>query len=290
MKYGAHIFLWIDRWGSQHLPLIAQARALGLDCLEIAVGNDVAFDAKAIRQQLETTGMELFSSPGGVWPMEMDISLSDSRQVQKALDWHKQWIAISAEAGAIAYTGALYGHPGNVLRQAPDPDEHKRICENLNQLADYAAGMGVKIVLEPMSHFRTHIANTAEQLASLIQGADHNNLYALMDTYHMVTELRDYGAAVDTLGEQLFCLHACENDRGVPGGGIIPWHSIAEGLVRNNFDAYVLFESYNSTLRNGDFAYERGMFHNVCPDGDQFVKSGLAFLKPLFERNFASKI
>jgi hypothetical protein len=36
-------------------------------------------------------------------------------------------------------------------------------------------------------------------------------------------------------------------------------------------------ETYNSSI--GDFAYRRGMFHNVCPDGYAFVREGLAFLK-----------
>jgi hypothetical protein len=36
-------------------------------------------------------------------------------------------------------------------------------------------------------------------------------------------------------------------------------------------------EAYNSSL--DDFAYQRGMFHNVCPDGADFVRAGLAFLR-----------
>ena len=31
------------------------------------------------------------------------------------------------------------------------------------------------------------------------------------------------------------------------------------------FDGYIGLETYNSSL--GDFAFQRGMFHNVCPDG-----------------------
>ena len=42
-------------------------------------------------------------------------------------------------------------------------------------------------------------------------------------------------------------------------------------------DGHVILETYNSSL--GDFAFERGMFHDVCPDGDAFVTSGLAFVK-----------
>jgi D-psicose/D-tagatose/L-ribulose 3-epimerase len=76
-------------------------------------------------------------------------------------------------------------------------------------------------------------------------------------------------------------LHACENDRGCPGGGIIPWADIWRGLDEIGFDGYIILEAYNSSLRGGEFAYSRGMFHRACDDGDDFVKRGMAFLRSL---------
>jgi len=281
MKYGAHIFLWIEKWDSAQIKLMEQAKVLGLDAFEIATGDDVDFNPQLIRNKAEELSMDLFISPGGIWPMEVDISLPDTSMASKALDWHCKWIAAGAEAGAKAYTGALYGHPGRIIKASPDKDEYKRICENLNKMAAFAAQHNVKIVLEPMSHFRTHIANTAGQLLQLIEGTNHENLFVLMDTYHMATEVRDYAAAIHLLKDKLYCIHACENDRGVPGGGIIPWNSIGTALNEIGFDGYMVLESYNSTIRNGEFAYERGMFHNVCPDGDEFVRKGVGFLKSI---------
>ena len=43
------------------------------------------------------------------------------------------------------------------------------------------------------------------------------------------------------------------------------------------FEGWVTFETYNSGL--GDFAFERGMFHDVCPDPEAYVREGLTFLK-----------
>lgn len=217
--------------------------------------------------------------------MEADISLAEESINEKALNWHMKWIEKGAQAGAKAYTGALYGHPGRIVKSKPNPDEYKRICENLWKMAEFARELNVKIILEPMSHFRTHIANTAEQLLALIKGTSHDNLYVLMDTYHMVTEIRDYPAAIHLLKEKLYCVHACENDRGVPGGGIMPWDDISEALKKIKFNGYIILESYNSSIRNGDFAFERGMFHNVCPDGDNFVKKGIGFLKTKLNPN-----
>jgi len=42
-----------------------------------------------------------------------------------------------------------------------------------------------------------------------------------------------------------------------------------------------LLEGYNSSLN--DFAFRRGMFHNVCPDADVFVRKGFDFLRDQFD-------
>ena len=61
-----------------------------------------------------------------------------------------------------------------------------------------------------------------------------------------------------------------------PGGGLAPWPSIFSALREIDFDGYILMEAYNSGT--GDFAVRRGMFHDVCPDGEAFVQMGLRFL------------
>jgi D-psicose/D-tagatose/L-ribulose 3-epimerase len=165
----------------------------------------------------------------------------------------------------------------------PPSDEYARTAEGLREVAEYGERRGVEIVLEPMSHFRTHLVNTPEQAARLIRLADHRNLSILLDTYHMITEVRDFGAAFRSAGDLLWGVHACENDRGRPGGGVVPWDAVFGALAENHFDGYMVLESYNSAL--GDFAWRRGMFHNVCPDAESFVRKGFAFLRELEARH-----
>jgi D-psicose/D-tagatose/L-ribulose 3-epimerase len=277
MIYGAHVFLWIERWSDSTIDLLDRARSLGLSCLEIALGDDVIFTPALVRRRAEMFGMQIVGSPGGDWPMNADISDDDPANRKFGLDWHRRQIDICAEMGAVAYTGAIYGHPGRVCRRIPPKDEYPRTAENLHILAEYAASRGMPLVLEPMSHFRTHMVNTPAQAMRLIELAGHANLRVLLDTYHMVTEVRDYAQAVRECASRLWGIHACENDRGVPGLGLVPWESLFAALRECRFDGYVIMEGYNSSL--GDFAERRGMFHNVCPDGDEFVRAGLRFLR-----------
>ena len=277
MKYGAHIFLWTERWTSGETGLFERARSLGLDSLEIAVGDDVEFNPEVIRKASHEAGTELVISPGGDWPMEADISHDEKKCRDFGMTWHKRWIEAGAEAGATAYTGALYAHPGRIEKRRPSESEQMFAAENLHELSEFAAKFNISLVLEPMSHFRTHLVNTPEQVMALIHKADHPNLKVLMDTYHLVTEVREYESGIRLMAERLWGIHACENDRGVPGGGLVPWRSIFSTLQDVGFDGYFILETYNSSI--GNFAFSRGMFHDVCPDGDAFVRQGTGFIK-----------
>jgi D-psicose/D-tagatose/L-ribulose 3-epimerase len=284
VKYGAHCYLFTRRWTDGDVRFLDVAAGLGLDMFELSVGDDVLFEPRGTGRRAAELGLDLIVGPGGLWPLECDLSSDDPAERAKGLDWHKRQVDISAELGAVAYAGCLYGHTGVVKRRRPPADELPRTAEGLHALAAHAAARGVALALEPMSHFRTHLVNTPAQLMRLIGLADHSNLRALFDTYHAVTEVRDYGEGLRTLGPRLMAVHACESDRGRPGGGLVPWESVFAALAEIGFDGYIGLETYNSSL--GDFACERGMFHDVCPDGREFVERGVAFLKSV-EAKFA---
>ncbi len=277
MHFGAHIYLFTERWADESLSILDTLRELGLTCVEISVGDDVRFSPGVTRKRAEELGLTLIVSPGGEWPVECDISSDDADERKKGLSWHKRQIDLAAELHAVAYTGALYGHPGTVRKRMPPTDEIPRTAEGLAELAEYGKGKGIAVVIEPMSHFRTHICNTPRQALYLIEKAGHENLFILFDSYHMMTELRDFGGEIRALGARLWGVHACENDRGVPGGGLAPWNDIFAALRDIRFDGFILMETYNSAV--GDFAFQRGMFHNVCPDPEDFVRQGVRFLK-----------
>lgn len=276
MKFGTHVFVWTAKWSDAALPLLEKAKGLGLDYVELSNGDDVVFDPRLTGKTARELGMELVLSPGGRWPMDCDISLEGRGDRERGVAWHCRSLDLAAEIGAVAYAGALYGHPGQIERRRPTDEDYRRIAEPLHILAEYGAQRGVTIVLEPMSHFRTWLFNTPQQLMRLIELADHPNLRVLLDTFHMITEVRDYDAAIRSAALHLWGMHACENDRGTPGRGLVPWITVAQALKAIRFDGYVAMESYHS-----DFAPARGLFLDPCPDGDVFVREGLRFLKPL---------
>jgi len=277
MKFGSHSYIFTERWSDERVDILEEVKALGLDCFDIAVGDDVPFSPALTRRKAGSLGLDLAISPGGLWPLECDLSSADPAERKAGLAWHKKQVDLAGELGAVAYSGSLYGHTGVVRPHPPLPEEYRWIADSLAQLAEHGQARGVQVVIEPMSHFRTHLVNRPEQALRLLDLAGHPNLGVLLDTYHMVVEVRDYAAALRQVGARLWGLHACENDRGAPGGGLVPWAPVFQALDEIKFDGYVIMEAYNSSIPG--FAWQRGMFHDVCPEPRAFIRQGLKFLQ-----------
>jgi D-psicose/D-tagatose/L-ribulose 3-epimerase len=276
-KYGAHQFLWVEHWKNDCLYILDEARELGLDSFEISLGDDITFNPVPVRKRAGELGLELTVGPGNIWPMKCDISSESIQNQRLGMEWHRLIIEQAANMGAVAYNGATYGHPGHILRQPRQHAELERIAQNLYQLAEYSGSLNVKLVIEPMSRFRTHLIHSAQDAVDLVSMVRHPNLCINLDTYHMITEERDYANAILTCGNALWGIHACESDRGVPGGGLVPWDDVFQSLADVCPNARILMETYN-TGKQG-FGYKRGIFKDVCPDASDFVKNGLEFLK-----------
>jgi D-psicose/D-tagatose/L-ribulose 3-epimerase len=280
-KYGAHQFLWVEHWTDDCLYILDEARKLGLDSFEISLGDDITFNPISVRKRAKVLGLELTVGPGNIWPMECDISSESKVNQLLGMEWHRQIIERAANMGAVAYNGATYGHPGHILCQPRQHAELERIAQNLYQLAEYAESLNVKLVIEPMSRFRTHLIHSAQEAVDLVSMVQHKNLFINLDTYHMITEERDYANAIKTCGNALWGIHACESDRGVPGGGLVPWDNVFLSLADVCPNARILMETYNTGTLG--FGYKRGIFKDVCPNAPDFVKNGLEFLKQRVE-------
>lgn len=284
-KFGAHQLLWKSHWTDDDLHILDTVRELGCTLFEVSVGDDAHFDRSRLRRHAESLGIELSVGPGNLWPSECNISADEPQRRQLGLAWHKKIVEQAAEMGAAAYCGSMYSHPGHILRRRPPADELLRAAENLHQLATHADQLGVCIVIEPMNRFRVHLINTAAQAVKLVQLAGHPNLRVNLDTYHMITEERDYGAAIRRALPVLWGVHACENDRGVPGGGLVPWPAVFAALHEATGCVRLMLETYNTA---GDLGYSRGIFQDLCPDPERFVRQGLDFLRQCIQSVEAS--
>ncbi len=102
MRFGAHAYVFVERWSDAGLPFLELARELGLQCFEIGIGDDVPFTCRLTRRRAEELGLDLAVSPGGQWPLACDLSSDEAAERQAGLAWHKRQVDLAGELGAVA--------------------------------------------------------------------------------------------------------------------------------------------------------------------------------------------
>jgi D-psicose/D-tagatose/L-ribulose 3-epimerase len=101
----------------------------------------------------------------------------------------------------------------------------------------------------------------------------------MLDTFHMNIEERSLGAAIRAAGPRLRHFHACENDRGTPGTGHVPWDDVAAALRAIGYNGAVVIESFTAQVRS--IARAAAIWRPLAPSQDALARDGLAFLRRL---------
>ena len=95
----------------------------------------------------------------------------------------------------------------------------------------------------------------------------------------MNIEERSIGDAIRAAGPRLGQLHMCENDRGAPGSGHVPWQEVAAAIEDINFTGPLVIESFTPKVKT--IARAAAIWRPLASSPDALAKDGLAFLRQL---------
>ncbi|HCU23284.1 MAG TPA: hypothetical protein DF698_10520 [Candidatus Atribacteria bacterium] len=280
MKFGIHPYIWIAQWNESSLPLISQARQAGFDFIEIPLVDLEYIDSHAILQGLKNEGIFCICSTG--LNLTTDITSEDKGIRQNGIDFLKRCIDLTAEMEARFFSGVTYSAFGKNVGRPPCLDEWKYSADALREAALYAAERSVIIGIEPVNRYETYLINTGEQAHQLIEMVGEPNLKVHLDTYHMNIEEKDFYQPIFQLGNLLGCIHLCENDRGIPGTGLVRWDDIFRALRDINYQGNVAIESFVANVPK--IAAATCIWRSLAPDGDTLAREGLAFLKSIAQK------
>ena len=118
------------------------------------------------------------------------------------------------------------------------------------------------------------------ELADLV-GSPNVRLH--LDTYHMNIEEKGWAEPVLLAGERLCHFHLCENDRGIPGTGLVGWEELFGGLAQIGYAGYAGLESFVDV--SDDMVAGTCVWRDLAPTGDVLVRDGTAFLRDLARRH-----
>jgi D-psicose/D-tagatose/L-ribulose 3-epimerase len=280
MKFGVNAWVWVSPLTTEELAKLAPTVAgMGFDLLEVPLESISDLNHERGATILRDNGLSV-SACAAIGP-DRDLIHPDKAIRDNGMAYLRQAIDAAKTLGATNLIGPLYSAVGRTWQSTPDERSRDTdlLVSQLRSLAEYAGDRGVVLCLEPLNRFETSFINLADQAIEVIDRVDHPACQIMLDTFHMNIEECSLGDAIRRTGKRLAHVHACENDRGAPGSGHIPWDDVAKALKDIGYDGPVVIESFTSKVQS--IARAAAIWRNLAPSQDALARDGQAFLRKL---------
>lgn len=280
MKIGINGWVWTAPVTTEEIERLApHVKALGYDLFEIPLETIGDADYARAASILRDNGLGV-STCAAMSP-ERDLIYPDAVVRENGKNYIMQAIDATHALGGTQLVGPIFSAVGRTWQQPAD--ERARdldlLVTNLRELAEYAGDKGVVLGIEPLNRFETSFINLADQAIEVVDRVGHPACAILLDTFHMNIEEKNMGDAIRKVGKRLTHFHACENDRGAPGRGHVPWHSVAVALGDIGYDGAVVIESFTPKVKS--IARAAAVWREFEPSPDALAESGGQFLRKL---------
>lgn len=272
---GINLWNWENLLGPACAGLPAKVREMGFDAIELPMTAPAC--GEELEKEVADSGLEvsLCASLG----VGKDLSHFDEAPRRAAMDYLTACLETGARLGAKVLCGPLYTGGGKRHR-LPD-DEKKRewdyAVKGLRALAVHARSCGVRLAIEPLNRYRTSVINTTDQAIALVKDINEDNVGIHYDTYQACLEEKDLCASLQIAVQsgKLLHFHACANNRGAPGEGIIPWNTVLDLLTDGGYQGHITMETFAQGGLDDSFI-------RVHEAPDVLAANGLRFLRSYF--------
>ena len=207
----------------------------------------------------------------------MSLISEDPYIRRKALTFLREGIELAGKIGARIFTGPFYAPVGYLAGRRRTTEEWKLAVEGLQSLGDTLSICDVTLAIEPLNRFETYFLNTAADAVALCDEVNHPRIGILLDTFHGNIEEKDPGQAFRAAGKYLKHVHACENDRGIPGTGHVEWSSVFGALRDIRYDGWLVIESFGFAIK--EIAAAACIWRDLAPTPEAIAFEGVKFLR-----------
>jgi D-psicose/D-tagatose/L-ribulose 3-epimerase len=279
-QIGVNAWVWTSPVNTAEFGRLApMVKKMGFDLIEFGIEGtsdlDYAQAAKIARDN--GLGVSVCAAMGP----DRDLIHSDESIRRNGMDYVRHCIDAAKTVGAPNVIGPLYSAVGRTWQQSDD--ERKRdvdlLVRQLKELSTYAGDRGVGLAVEPLNRFETSFMNLASQAIEVIDRVAHPACGILLDTFHMNIEERSIGDAIRAAGKRVRHMHTCENDRGAPGSGHVPWREVAQACRDIGYNGPFVIESFTNKVKS--IARAAAIWRNFATTQDALAQDGLTFLRTL---------
>jgi sugar phosphate isomerase/epimerase len=179
-----------------------------------------------------------------VTPGNVDLAHLDPAIRGRALDYYFELLDWAAELNRPMI--GCHNYVGRTTAIGPLAQEVDRFVDAVDTIARRAHGLGLRVVLEALNRYESHLLNTADQGLALIDRlADRGSAAAvglLLDAYHMNIEEAFPATALRQAGDRLWLYHAADSNRRGIGRGHIDFKAQFAALDEIGYEGPVVLE------------------------------------------------
>lgn len=195
-----------------------KAAELGYDGVELALMRADQADRGEIGRLLREYSLSIPTiSTGqmfaglGLWFTNPDPAVrAEAETVFRGL------VDLASEFGSMVNIGRVRGP----LPEGDGAAEGRsRFLESLDRLAEYAAGRGTTLLLEPVNRYEINFVNSVDEGAELIARLRRSNVKLMPDVFHMNIEDDSLPASFARNIDSVGYVHLADSNRLAPGWG-----------------------------------------------------------------------
>jgi D-psicose/D-tagatose/L-ribulose 3-epimerase len=278
-KFGVDSLIWTEEFTEKDLPLIDKAKSLGFDVIDINVSHPERFPTKAVAKKVKETGITPVTTIG--LPADSNLISPDIKVRRHGIETMKKMVDINIEIGSKILGGVIYAQWGYLSGKPRTEEEWKWSVEAMKEIAQYAKKQkDLVLAVEPVGRFESHFLNIAEDAVKYCKAVSTDNIKVHLDAFHMIREESSFSQAVMTCGkEYLGYVHVCENNRGIPGTGLVPWKEFFTALKKISFNSPLTIESFDPSFK--ELNRLCAIWRKFADTGEELAVKGLQNLKKI---------
>ena len=281
-KFGVDTFIWIEDFSINDIHLIEKAKHLGFEVIDIAIAHPEKFPAEAVAHKAKDVGIDVVTTT--TLNKRTNIIDPNKNLRKRGIETLKKLIDINYEIGSKILGGVNYAAWGYLTGRPRTETEWNWSIESMREAALYAKESGDLIIaVEPVNRFETHFLNIAEDAVKYCKDVGTGNVKVHLDSFHMIREELSFPKAVDVCGKDyLGYVHTCENNRGIPGTGQVPWELFFKSLRKIGYSGPLVIESFDPGFE--ELNKLCAIWRKFTDTGEELAVMGLKNLKEIEKR------
>ena len=275
--FGVDSYIWTERFLNKDLWIIPKAKELGFEVIDLAIGHPFEFPVRAVLEEKDRAGIQCVTTT--TLGADTDLISPDPAIRQRGIEHMKKMVDINRILGSKILAGVIYAGWGCLSGKPRTEQEWEWSVNAMREITQYAADNWDGILaVECVNRFETHFLNIAADGVQYCKDVGMPNIKVHLDCFHMIREEKSFAGAVKTCGkEYLGYVHVNENDRGIPGTGLVPFEEFFRALKEIGYDGPLTIESFDPSFEETN--RNCAIWRSFAPSGEALAVEGLANLK-----------